>query len=205
MGARKSLSRAEAIEQYVVLRLRTEDLNRLDFLLNGLYGQRITLPSDSPFSTKDLKDTVRTAFFGWFASLTDRDKRAVYAFDCLLTLFPERRTQIIKTQVSLEAVHDKLQQFRNNVAFHARSKVSDHIAARMNLKDENTYLELVSAIHDFQGLMTTLRAEELTAIPELPKVLQELGVNLHPAFSTRNLNQSSAVPPSQPPQSPPLE
>jgi len=182
--ARKSLSRAEAIEQYVVLRLRTEDLNRLDFLLNGLHGQRITLPSDSPFSTKDLKDTVRTAFFGWFASLTDRDKRAVYAFDCLLRLFPERRTQIIRTQVSLEAVHDKLQQFRNNVAFHARSKVSDHIAARMNLKDENTYLELVSAIHDFQGLMTTLRAEELTAIPELPKVLQELGVNLHPAFST---------------------
>ena len=62
--------------------------------------------------------------------------------------------------------------------------MSDHIAARMNLKDENTYLEIVSAIHDFQGLMTTLRAEELTAIPELPKVLQELGVNLHPAFST---------------------
>jgi hypothetical protein len=184
MGARKSLSRADAIEQYVILRLRTEDLNRLDFLLNGLYEQRITLPSDSPFSTKDLKDTVRTAFFGWFASLTDRDERAVYAFDCLLTLFPERRTQIIRTQVSLEAVHDKLQQFRNNVAFHARSKVSDHIAARMNLKDENTYLDLVSAIHDFQGLMTTLRAEELTAIPELPKVLQELGVNLHPAFST---------------------
>jgi hypothetical protein len=182
MGARKRLSHSEAVEQYVVLRLRTEDINRLDFLLNGFNRQRITLPRESPFSAKDLKDTVRTAFFGWFASLTDRDGRAVYAFDCLFALFPERRPQIYKAQVSLEAVHEKLQQFRNNVAFHARSKVSVQIATRMNLRYEDTYLALVSAIHDFQDLMRGLRAEELTAIPELPKELEKLRVNLHPAF-----------------------
>jgi len=182
MGARKRLSHSEAVEQYVVLRLRTEDINRLDFLLNGFNRQRITLPRESPFSAKDLKDTVRTAFFGWFASLTDRDGRAVYAFDCLFALFPERRPQIYKAQVSLEAVHEKLQQFRNNVAFHARSKVSAQIATRMNLRYEDTYLALVSAIHDFQDLMRGLRAEELTAIPELPKELEKLRVNLHPAF-----------------------
>jgi len=182
MGARKRLSHSEAVEQYVVLRLRTEDINRLDFLLNGFNRQRITLPRESPFSAKDLKDTVRTAFFGWFTSLTDRDGRAVYAFDCLFALFPERRPQIYKAQVSLEAVHEKLQQFRNNVAFHARSKVSAQIATRMNLRYEDTYLALVSAIHDFQDLMRGLRAEELTAIPELPKELEKLRVNLHPAF-----------------------
>ncbi len=185
MGARKSLSRAEAIEQYVILRLRTEDINRLDFLLNALYHKRITPPSDSPFSAQDLKDTVRTSFLGWFATLTDRDGRAIYAFDCLFALFPERKAQIIKAQMSLEAVHDKLQQFRNNVAFHARGKVAAQITARMNLKDEDTYLDLVSAIHDFQNLMNTLRADELTAIPELPKMLEQLHVNLHPAFAPR--------------------
>ena len=119
---------------------------------------------------------------GWFATLTDRDGRAIYAFDCLFTLFPERKAQIIKAQLSLEAVHEKLQQFRNNVAFHARSKVADQITARINLRDEDTYLDLVSAIHDFQNLMRTLRAEELTAIPELPQALVQLRVNLHPAF-----------------------
>ena len=183
MGARKSLTRAEAIEQYVILRLRTEDINRLDFLVNALYDKRITLPPDSPFSAQDLKDTVRTSFLGWFATLTDRDGRAIYAFDCLFTLFPERKAQIIKAQLSLEAVHEKLQQFRNNVAFHARAKVADQITARMNLRDEDTYLDLVSAIHDFQNLMRTLRAEELTAIPEFPKALVQLRVNLHPAFA----------------------
>lgn len=182
MGARKKLSRSDAIEQYVVVRLRVEDINRLDFLLNGFYEQRITLPRDSPFSAKDLKDTVRTAFFGWFASLTDRDGRAVYAFDCLFTLFPERRLKIYKAQASLEAVHEKLQQFRNSVAFHARSKVSAQIAARMNLRDKDTYLDLISAIRDFQDLMRGLKAEELSAIPELPKELEKLRVNLHPAF-----------------------
>jgi len=52
----------------------------------------------------------------------------------------------------------------------------------MNLRYEDTYLALVSAIHDFQDLMRGLRAEELTAIPELPKELEKLRVNLHPAF-----------------------
>lgn len=185
MGARKSLSRAEAIEQYVILRLRTEDINRLDFLVNAFYERRITLPSDSPFSAQDLKDTVRTSFLGWFATLTDRDGRAIYAFDCLFALFPERKAQIVKTQISLEAVHEKLQQFRNNVAFHARAKVAALIAARMNLRNEDTYLDLVSAIHDFQHLMNALKAEELTAIPELPQMLEQLHVNRHPAFAPR--------------------
>jgi hypothetical protein len=62
LGARKSLTRAEAIEQYVILRLRTEDINRLDFLVNTLYDKRITLLPDSPFSAQDLKDTVRTGY-----------------------------------------------------------------------------------------------------------------------------------------------
>ena len=183
MGARKSLSRNEAIEEYVILRLRTEDINRLDYLLNALYDKRITPPADSPFAAQDLKDTVRTSFLGWFATLTDRDGRAIYAFDCLFVLFPERKAQIIKAQLSLEAIHEKLQQFRNNVAFHSRGKVAAQITARMNLRDEDTYLDLVSAIHDFQNLMKTLRAEELTAIPELPKMLEQLHVNLHPAFA----------------------
>jgi hypothetical protein len=50
-------------------------------------------------------------------------------------------------------ITEELQQFRNNVAFHARSKISAQISARMNFIDEDTYLDLVSAIHDFQNLM----------------------------------------------------
>lgn len=110
--------------------------------MNPLYDKRITLLPDSPFSAQDLKDTVRTSFLGWFATLTDRDGRAIYAFDCRFTLFPERKAQIIKAQLSLEAVHEKLQQFRNNVAFHARAKVADQITARMNLRDEILTLTL---------------------------------------------------------------
>jgi len=34
-----------------------------------------------------------------------------------------------------------------------------------------------------QDLMRGLRAEELTAIPELPKELETLRVNLHPALA----------------------
>jgi len=49
IGARKTLNRVEAIEAIHYLRLRTEDINRLDFLVNALYEDRIPLPTESPF------------------------------------------------------------------------------------------------------------------------------------------------------------
>lgn len=182
IGVRNTLSRAEAIEEYVILRLRAEDIKRLDFLVNAFYRNRMGIPADSPFSAGDFKDPLRTAFLGWFASLIDRDEKAVYAFDCLLLLFPERQGQIIKVQLELEAIHAELQQFRSNVAFHARCEVSAHIDARKKLQDENTYLDLVSAIPDFQALMTMLILEENQAIPELQEALERLGLKHHPAF-----------------------
>jgi hypothetical protein len=62
IGVRNVLSRTEAIEEYVVLRLRTEDIKRLDYLVNAFYRNRILLPDDSAFSAADFKDTLRTAF-----------------------------------------------------------------------------------------------------------------------------------------------
>jgi hypothetical protein len=183
IGVRRTLGRSEAIEQYIILRLRTEDLNRLDFLVRAFHENRIALPEGSPFSAQDLKDTARTAFLGWFATLVDRDDRVVYAFDCLLALFPDRMKQIVRAQLSLEAIYEKLQQFRNNVAFHARSSISAHIAARRNFVNEDTYLDLTSAISDFQALTKVLRAEELAAIPELPQALEDFRVSHHPAFA----------------------
>jgi len=80
IGARKTLNRVEAIEQYIFFDCEQKTLTDSTFWLNALYEDRIPLPTESPFSTKDLKDTVRTAFLGWFATLTDKDGRAVYMF-----------------------------------------------------------------------------------------------------------------------------
>ena len=41
---------------------------------------------------------------------------------------------------------------------------------------------------DFLRLMDELVSEELKAIPELPKMLEDLGVSHHPAFA--NLRES---------------
>ena len=183
MGARKTLTRSNAINEYVVLRLRTEEINRLDYLLKGLKYKRIGLPEGSPYSTEDLADSVRTCFFGWFASLTDVNHRAVYAFNSLLILFPERRAKIINVQVSLEACREQLQQFRNNVAFHARADITAHIQARKELQDSDTFPDLLFAIKSFKKLMDDLINEELKAIPELPTALEQLNVIHHPIFS----------------------
>jgi hypothetical protein len=182
-GQRTPLTRKEAIEHYIVLRLRAEDINRLDFLVEGLYDGRIQIPSGSPFTHADLKDTVRTAFFGWFATLTDRDGRAIYAFDPLFVLFPDERAAIIMVQAECEVCHGPLQQFRNNVAFHSRSEIAHHIKARQALRQQDTFLDLESARKDFQRLMTDLISKELNAIPELSEVLDQFDVSHHPAFA----------------------
>jgi len=182
VGRTLQLRRHEAVEQYIILRLRAEDIKRLDYLLKELRSGHISLPDGAPFSHADLADTVRTAFFGWFATLTDRHGHAVYAFNPLLTLFPQRRSQIIKVQVELEACTPALQQFRNNVAFHARSSLSAHFKARQALRHEDTYLDLVSAIQDFISLMSILAKEELESIPELLEELKKLRIDKHPAF-----------------------
>ena len=181
-GQRNRMSREEAIERYILLRLRFEDIQRLGFLVEGLYGKKIQLPANSPFTHADLKDTARTAFFGWFATLTDKDGRAVYAFDPLFLLFPDQRYPIGLVQMECEACHAVLHQFRNNVAFHTRAAVAAQIKARLALRIEDTFLDLESARIDFQRLMTALIREELVVIPELPAKLAEFGVSHHPAF-----------------------
>lgn len=182
-GQRTTMSREEAIERYILLRLRFEDIRRLGFLVEGLHARTIQLPSGSPFTHFDLKDTARTAFFGWFATLTDKDGKAVYAFDPLFVLFPDKRYQIGLVQMECEACHGVLHRFRGNVAFHSRAEVAAQIKARQALIQEDTFLDLESARQDCHRLMTVLIADELKAIPELPEELAKFGVSHHPAFA----------------------
>jgi hypothetical protein len=182
-GQRTQMSREEAVERYILLRLRFEDIKRLGFLVEGLHARTIQLPNNSQFTHADLKDTARTAFFGWFATLTDRDERAIYAFDPLFVLFPGKRTQIQKVQVECEACHGALQQFRNNVAFHSRSELAAQIRARQALVHIDTSVDLEFARRNFLRLMTDLIAEEQRAIADLPGKLVEFGVSHHPAFA----------------------
>ncbi len=193
IGTTKNLTRPEAVEEYVILRLRVEEIRHLDYLLLGLKHNRITLPDDSPYSTLDLANTVRTCFMGWFASLTDKDERAIYSFDSLFTLFPKRGIEIGTVQQTLEVCHRKLQAFRNNVAFHIRSDITAHVQVRMGLRSEDSMLDIQNAIRDFKRLMETLIGEELTAIPELPKALEKMRVNHMPAFSRQRKSFGAVI------------
>jgi hypothetical protein len=76
-----------------------------------------------------------------------------------------------------------LQQFRNNVAFHARAEIAAQIKAHQALRGEDTFLDLESARQDFRRLMIDLIAEELSTIPELKEKLATFGVSHHPAFA----------------------
>ncbi len=188
-----TMSRDEAIERYILLRLRAEDINRQGFLVERLYDRSIRLPNGSPFMHPDLKDTARTLFFGLFATLTDKDPKAVNAFEPLLVLFPHRRIQIDMVRRECEAVHGVLHEFRNNVAFHSRASVAAQIKARRGLRGDDTFLDLESARKDFQRLMADVIAEEVVSVPELPKKLAAFRLSHHPAFANVSLAVDAAA------------
>ena len=51
MGLKTKLTRKQALEPYVLLRLRADEINRLAYLVEGLsHSGRIEVPQDAPFS-----------------------------------------------------------------------------------------------------------------------------------------------------------
>jgi hypothetical protein len=53
---RKQLTRVQAIERYILLRLRAEEIARFGFLVESFHAGTIQIPEGAPFSQNDLKD-----------------------------------------------------------------------------------------------------------------------------------------------------
>jgi hypothetical protein len=183
------LSPEEATEAYILLRLRFEEIKRMGFLVQGLHRRAVSLPSGALFTHDELRDAIRTAFFGWFATLTDKDGRAVYAFSPLLTLFRHRESQIVAVQKQCEKCHVVLHRFRGNVAFHNRRDVRAQIDARKALL--SNFPDVDAAMKNFGQLMTDLIAEELQFVPHLPAKLAEFDLAHHSAF--KNVPEATSL------------
>jgi hypothetical protein len=65
----------------------------------------------------------------------------------------------------------------------SRADLAAQIEAHKALRQEDTFLDLESARQEFLRLLDELVAEELKAIPELAKALEDFGVSHHPAFA----------------------
>ena len=129
--------RREAVERYVLLRLRVEDIKRLVYLVENYPGKTIRLSKDAPFTLEDLKVTARTALYGSLAVISDRDGRAAYIFDPLLSLFPRKTAGIVKVEATCERCHQALQRFRPY-----RGRADAQIEAHRVLGDQDTFLEI---------------------------------------------------------------
>lgn len=170
----KTLSRDEAIEQYIALRFRTEQMRRLNYLVVNLAFGTFTLPKNSDFTNLELADVARVPLFGWLAGLLDRDTRAVDAFGCLYVLFPLGVDAIRSVQEELERCRPELELFRHNISAHLSKSVSVHLEARAGMIGLEVREAIIRSIACFFMLMESLIANEHIAIPELPRVLEEM-------------------------------
>jgi hypothetical protein len=173
-------ARKKIIDEYIVSRLRFCELQRLDYLLDILKYKKVSLPSSTPYTNDDLADTVRTALFGWFASLLDLQSDSLNVLRVWRALFPQFRGDIERLEQTI-APHEKaLKGFRNKTAFHADKTIEAHFDVRQELR--KSIIELRGAIHDFIEFSNELQKIENQLIPELATKLQETALMNHPAF-----------------------
>lgn len=185
--------RREAVERYILLRLHVEDIKRLAHLVDDCEGRTIRLSKNAPFTLADLKGAARTALFTSLAGLVDRDGRATFIFDPLLSLFPRKSTRIVKVEYQCERCHYAIKKFR---PYHG--SIQSQIKVRKTLTDQDTFTEIESARRDFLRLMDELVSQELKAIPELPEALEQNGLSQHPAFAHYFRNLASESDPKSP-------
>lgn len=171
---RAPMSRDEAIEQYIVLRCRTEQMKRMNYLLMNLAYNMISVPQNSDYSHLELADVVRVPLFGWLAGLLDTDTRAVDAFGCLYVLFPLGEDAIRSVQEQVQRCNREIQDFRNNISAHLSKKMSAHLEARAGMIGLDVREVIIHSIACFFMLMENLIKVEHVAIPELARVLEEM-------------------------------
>jgi len=117
MGARKLLSRPEALNStYVILRMRVDELNRLDYLLKALKDKTQHAPTDSAVLVERIGGRCEDVPF-WMAGYINRPRwQGSLRFRLSPQSLSAKKWRVIAAQLSLEACHDEIQQFRNNVA-----------------------------------------------------------------------------------------
>jgi hypothetical protein len=127
----QDLTRENAIQQYIALRMRAEDIRVMNLLYYGIRYKRIVVSSHAQRrllrDLRDLMDTGERLSYLLYANLLDLNGQNI--FDSLLLLFPYDPGMIRVARQHFEQLTSMLKQLRAMTSLPARQK----LAARLQI------------------------------------------------------------------------
>lgn len=156
----RNLTQDEAFEEYLVYQIRLFEYMQmfqieLD-ILEERYQPKVLGHGRAEFAT-----TVRNYLTGIFASLMDKQGKALNVFDVWVQLYPDgRKAEIVRVWKAIEPTVTTITEFRNNVAFHTNKSLVEYLKIRGDFYEKRG--EVVKAMQEFWGLAATLMKAQRT-------------------------------------------
>jgi hypothetical protein len=165
----RKLSIENALDEYLVYQLRVSEFLHLFQIAIDIKEKRYEPTTPIPYN--DFFATVRSAVYGWFASLIDRQNAALNIFDVWLTLYPDEEKEIRRVWAEIEPFEEVIANYRNNVAFHANKNIKHYFESRNRFNELKT--EIGRAMQAFFGLASKLIKKPPTAVENFYDTVKE--------------------------------
>jgi hypothetical protein len=185
MRERQGLTRDQALEEYLVYQIGLFEYLQLfqiaSEIVDGKYQPENTL-GHGP------EQFVRTLFnlsIGLFASLMDKDNRAINVFDVWVVLYPEKKQRIVEVWKKIEPHMYLIRRFRNDVAFHATKDLVRYLETRELFQAKKA--EVLPAMQEFFDLAAELMKEQQKALPKFPDEIDPILKKARPSASLKEI------------------
>jgi hypothetical protein len=160
----KKLDRPKALEAYLVYQIRLYEYLHCIQIFEDIKDGKYKPESRFGHGPTELSETLRTMIYGLFASLMDKQKKALDVFDVWVVLYPKREIKIIEVRKKIEPHIQLIRRFRNDVACHANKNLREYVGTRRLIDRERN--EINAAMQDFCGLAAQLITEQDEAFPD---------------------------------------
>jgi hypothetical protein len=187
----RKLTRAEALEEYLVYQIRLfEYLNCFQAALDIKDGKYKPQPSLGQELTQVVA-TFRNLSFGLFASLMDPQNMALDVFDVWVVLYPEKEAKIVDIWKKVEPYIQIIRDFRNDVAFHANKNLRRYLQTRGSFFEKRA--EITGAMQEFWSLAAELIKEQHKVLPNFDNEIEPILKKAVPDASQEQLGALKSI------------
>lgn len=182
----RKLTRAEALEEYLVYQLRLFDYLHCFRAALDIKDGKYKPEADLGHGPNEFASTFRNLSFGLFSSLMDPQNMALDVFDVWVVLYPDKEKKIIEVWKKVEPCIQLIRDFRNDVAFHANKNLRRYLETRGTFFEKRS--EIMPVMQEFWGLAAELMKEQDKALPEFANEIEPILKKAAPGATPEKLS-----------------
>jgi hypothetical protein len=187
----RKLTRAEAVEEYLVYQIRLFDYLHCFQAALDIKDGKYKPESVLGHGPVEFASTFCNLSLGLFASLMDPQNMALDVFDVWVVLYPEKEAKIIEVWKEIEPHIQLVRDFRNDVAFHANKNLRRYLETRGSFFDKRA--KVMVAMQVFWGLAAELIKDQHKALPDFDNEIDPILKKAVPGASREQIDNLKSV------------